>query len=114
MTVPYRMPLTAAREARRLHLHNPQTYTVAMLARRFGVSIACLRESMDAAGQRARRKVTRDLEPAEDTPSALAIEREIRRRMVALERQDTRDLTGKLFGDPPPGRSALDQRRAGA
>jgi hypothetical protein len=38
MTVPYRMPLTAAREARRLHLHNPQTYTVAMLARRFGVS----------------------------------------------------------------------------
>jgi hypothetical protein len=113
MTVPYRMPLTAAREARRLHLHNPQTYTVAMLARRFGVSIACLRESMDAAGQRARRKVMSDEGPGDEAPSALAIEREIRRRMVALERQDTRDFTGRYLGDPPPGRSALDQRREG-
>lgn len=24
---------------------------------------------------------------------------------------DTRDITGKLVGDPPPGRSALDKKR---
>jgi hypothetical protein len=35
MTVPFLMPLVAAREARRLHMRNPETYTVAMLARRF-------------------------------------------------------------------------------
>lgn len=26
---------------------------------------------------------------------------------------DRRDLTGRVFGDPLPGRSALDRRRAG-
>ncbi len=25
---------------------------------------------------------------------------------------DTRDVTGRLLGDPPPGRSALDRKRA--
>jgi hypothetical protein len=38
------------------------------------------------------------------SPKALA-DREKRQAMA-----DTRSVTGRLLGDPPPGRSALDQR----
>lgn len=38
--------------------------------------------------------------------------------LADLERRnampDTRDNTGRLLGDPPPGRSALDRKRAAA
>lgn len=33
-------------------------------------------------------------------------------RLMALIPPDTRGVTARLFGDPLPGRSALDQRRA--
>jgi transposase-like protein len=108
MTVPFLMPDVAAREARRLHLRNPETYTVAMLARRFGVSIACLRSSMEAVGQRSRKN-----ERMAERPPALPPEQEVRRRLVALERADTRDLTGRILDTPRPGRSALDMRSGG-
>lgn len=35
-------------------------------------------------------------------------------RLMALVPKDTRPLTARLFGDPLPGRSALDQRKASA
>ena len=44
----------------------------------------------------------------EPNPKALA-DRERRSRIP-----DTRDLTGRLLGDPPPGRSALDRKLAAA
>ena len=34
------------------------------------------------------------------------------KRLIADIPEDTRDLTARLCGDPLPGRSALDQRRA--
>jgi hypothetical protein len=40
--------------------------------------------------------------------------REIRadaERLVGLIPRDTRSLTGRIFGDPMPGRSALDKER---
>ena len=46
-----------------------------------------------------------ELQPS---PKALA-DRERRSRIP-----DTRDNTGRLLGDPPPGRSALDQKLAAA
>lgn len=45
---------------------------------------------------------TREAPPS---PEALA-EREQR-----LRTPDTRDMTGQILGDPPPGRSALDKKR---
>lgn len=44
----------------------------------------------------------------EPSPQALAD----RAKRAALP--DTRDLTGRLLGDPPPGRSALDRKLAAA
>jgi len=35
-----------------------------------------------------------------------------RERMLASIPDDTRTLTGRIMGDPLPGRSALDMRRA--
>lgn len=34
------------------------------------------------------------------------------RRQMAVYPRDTRNLTARVFGDPLPGRSALDMRRA--
>lgn len=42
-------------------------------------------------------------------PSAAALADLARRQAIP----DTRDNTGRLLGDPPPGRSALDRRREG-
>jgi hypothetical protein len=41
-------------------------------------------------------------------PSAAALADLARRQAIP----DTRDNTGRLLGDPPPGRSALDRKRA--
>ena len=35
-------------------------------------------------------------------------------RPIPVPSYDTRDLTGRVFGDPLPGRSALDMKRAAA
>lgn len=40
-------------------------------------------------------------------PSPKALADRARRQAIP----DTRDNTGRLLGDPPPGRSALDQKR---
>jgi hypothetical protein len=45
--------------------------------------------------------------PKDVQPSPSALADLARRKAVA----DTRDNTGRLMGDPPPGRSALDQKR---
>jgi hypothetical protein len=47
-----------------------------------------------------------DLEHAHEARMTVAELRRIRAR----EPDDTRDLTGRFFGDPLPGRSALDSR----
>lgn len=43
-------------------------------------------------------------------PSAAALKALLARRQAA----ERRDLTGRLLGDPPPGRSALDRRLGAA
>lgn len=37
--------------------------------------------------------------------------RQMAERLMRQVPRDTRDLTGRVFGDPIPGRSALDQRQ---
>jgi hypothetical protein len=51
------------------------------------------------------RHKPKDIEPS---PSALA---DLAKRQAVA---DTRDNTGRLLGDPPPGRSALDRKREAA
>ena len=46
--------------------------------------------------------------PKDVQPSAAALADLARRQAIP----DTRDTTGRLLGDPPPGRSALDRKRA--
>lgn len=46
-------------------------------------------------------------------PSPKPGDAEIQRRL-RLAALDRRDLTGVILGDPPPGYSALDERKAGA
>ncbi|NNV20558.1 hypothetical protein EHE22_08985 [Ochrobactrum pseudogrignonense] len=63
--------------------------------------------------QRERAKLIKSLDP-------LPMDDETRRRRAEIEAlidaipQDTRSKTARLAGDPLPGRSALDQRRAAA
>lgn len=45
--------------------------------------------------------------PKDTQPSPKALADLARRKATP----DTRDNTGRLLGDPPPGRSALDRRR---
>lgn len=49
-------------------------------------------------------------QPKDVQPSARALADLARRQAIP----DTRDNTGRLLGDPPPGRSALDQKREAA
>lgn len=51
-------------------------------------------------------KYTRTPDATKPSPKALA---DLERRKAT---PDTRDNTGRLLGDPPPGRSALDRKRA--
>lgn len=106
------------REARRRHRHNPITYSVANLARRYGVPVEWLEaefsriEAHDAlsnvrraeAAAAAREELAR---PVEEARRALA------ERLRALEAADARDLTGRLLGDPVFERSSLYRKQNG-
>jgi hypothetical protein len=59
----------------------------------------------DAAKEMARLKKQAGIK---QSWSSLQTERDARRLMDAIPR-DNRSLTGRFFGDPLPGRSALDR-----
>lgn len=55
-----------------------------------------------------RYRINSDRQRYQQAPNAAVIDRE--RRDAARDRQS---ITGSVFGDPPPGYSALDRKRAG-
>lgn len=81
------------------------------IAEHFGVSDRAIRNRLPKAWLLARRR-----EKGLPTVINLSTRRETiadaKRQLAALP-PDTRDFTARLFGDPPPGRSALDRKRAG-
>ncbi len=68
--------------------------------------LRCVVDSSYADRERSRPRYSKAARPE------AADKAELRRRLRAIP-QDTRDLTGRLNGDPLPGRSALDMRGPG-
>lgn len=64
----------------------------------------CRQYEKEAAENRRRAGITH-------MEKNTAAERDWRSHLQTIPR-DTRDLTGRIMGDPLPGRSALDQARA--
>lgn len=111
------MTETQIRSALRLHRHNPETYSHAMLARHYCVTADELRSEMERVLRRRkttdsrrnqRSAVNRQLRPIDEALRQRA------RHLVWMERTDTRDLTARILGDPIPGRRALDRRHQSA
>ncbi len=97
------------------------------LARRFGCASDTVKRALDPAFRQrraegikaARENRQRSVEMPRGRPAnfviseGTAVARDAA-RLMELVPKDTRSLTARLFGDPLPGRSALDQRKASA
>lgn len=100
--------------AREILQQDGQTWS--SVARHFNVSWETLRRQLDPEWAEKRRQAINANRRAEGSnPSGHAARR--RRNIEPPEKVihrivDTRSPTSKLLGDPPPGRSALDQKRA--
>lgn len=84
--------------------------TWAKIARRF----ACAEETVHKAAEPAyaeRRRRMDNRHQGKVGAVSSRVDADIVDRLVAQIPRDTRDLTGVVFGDPLPGRSALDRRR---
>lgn len=97
-------------EARKLRASNVKFWTYAELGKRYalsGVTVYYALNNHAARVAEERRAASRAYQgPRPIDPARLA------ERLAAIP-ADTRDLTARFFGDPLPGRSALD-RMAGA
>lgn len=124
--------LTDAQKAEitRLRKSDPKQYSYDTLARMFGVSKTTvhllfnpdLREKYNRLKQgshawrvykerrRRRRNGTLDRTECEDRAIGERPDQAEVLRMLAAIPPDTRDLTGKLLGDPLPARSALNRK----
>ena len=96
--------LAAAKKMRRLYPHERWE----TIARHFNVCSKWLRRRIDPTYDTYRRKDilgagAGNIEPRPMSDAAL-------KAFKQSLPPDTRDLTSRTFGDPPPGRSALDQR----
>lgn len=105
-----------AREARRLREAQPELWTRKKLAERYGIDVGTLDRSLQRVESiinraNVKRRGGRPRLAEEPTTRRLS-EGELRRMIEenALA-ESRRDLTASFFGDPPPGRSALDMRR---
>lgn len=86
------------------------------IARRTGYSYEIVRRRLDpayAAMRRDRKRKWRTgngvaaLDPKKATRAGVSSDAH---KLMNMVPRDTRDLTGRVFGDPLPGRSALDMR----
>jgi hypothetical protein len=96
-----------AREMRRPP--NPMTYKA--IAAVFGVHLSTARRHVLEGEPQRRREREREArrEREKRVICSAAIERDARVLLAQIP-EDTRDLTAVAFGDPLPGRSALDMR----
>jgi len=115
---------TEVAEARRLR---SEGMTWVALARKFGCASDTVKRALDPAfrqhraegikAAKANRKQGVEMPRGRPTNFVISEGTAVARdaaRLMALIPKDTRPLTARLFGDPLPGRSALDQRKASA
>jgi len=88
------------------------------VARVFGVTVTTVRRRLDplyATHVRERTNLARAIKRGNDVPITVRYqpppEQDIAARLAEIPR-DTRSLTGRILGDPLPGRSAFDRVRA--
>lgn len=96
-------------DIRALRKANPRMWTQAALAKEFGVGQSTICFVLDPNNyedmkQRRRRGTKNKATHRNECDRAAEMQRP---RILA---EDQRDLTARFFGDPPPGRSALDSR----
>lgn len=108
-------------EAMRLRQEDPRRWSYRALGQRFGCSFKhmhALVSGGDAARQQERRKEEKEAAAGrrgsgiKPGPRPLT-EEQLRERRRAIP-PDTRNRWQCHFDEPPPGRSALDQKRQGA
>lgn len=95
--------------------------TLKAVAEHFGVSDFVIRKRTDPAFAERRRQQVRAARALRGnfirekgfSHSKHVMDRDVRARFDEIP-QDTRTLTARCFGDPLPGRSALDMRAAQA
>lgn len=88
---------------------------VNQLAAQYGVNKETIKRVVDpefAARRNAQNNLARWMRRHHGSGKAVNLEQDAGRLMRQVPR-DTRDLTGRLCGDPLPGRSALDRMREG-
>lgn len=107
-------------EAKRLRALDPRFYTYLFLGQLLGVSGEVVHRAIDqewAEQKRKESRLARRVRAGKEPPRYKLIEairvseEEFRQRRREIP-EDTRDLTGRFFGDPLPGRSALNSRHA--
>lgn len=93
-----------------LHEKNPGFYTWAMLGQIFGFNAETVRRACDPNFRERRREQNRKAWEKLSTKGGVKLDRIAAKNVRELQKQippDTRDLTGRLLGDPIPG----DRRR---
>ena len=92
-----------------------RTYPSA-LAKRAKLQLRMSDEARKRLGESTRRIFKEKARKAEDKAHAAAAKRKaiesLPQIVIELQPYDTRPFTAQFFGDPLPGRSALDQKRA--
>lgn len=98
--------------AKALRTEDVSFWSYRQLAERFGVSAQAMFYALSDASQRRAAIIRRaSLGPPTVTRLRVSVEQDAAIRLTEIP-EDTRDLTGRFFGDPLPGRSALDQKKA--
>lgn len=94
-------------EARQLYAAG---WTITAIGRHLGFLPESIRRIVDERyAARRRESINKAREQRRLTSAAISQRREVDASRSEVP-TDTRDLTARLFGDPLPGRSALDQR----
>lgn len=88
--------------------------TWSQIGRRLGMDGTTVHMAVDARYAAARRKAINERRRCGHAGQAPVPEDQVTAGRAWMNRDDTRDLTGVLLGDPPPGRSALDEKRRAA
>ena len=112
------LTLEQIEEARELHARG---WTFRRIGERLGCAFHTVKRVLDPDYAVKRRIAVREArqirEPslprktAQESATAVSVKEDAAARLAEIPK-DHRSLTGRLFGDPLPGRSALDRRQA--
>lgn len=96
-------------------MRNRRNMTWTAIAAELGVHFSTVRRYVLPGERERRRRREAELEKRRDVRvvDSAAVERQARHLMRQIP-EDTRDLTALMFGEPLPGRSALDRQQGAA